>query len=80
MLNLYELHYEENEIKAIVDWTYRDIFKKVFDLHFHQPHNDTCQKCDLLNISIAASNDDEEKNKSTEYDVHLRFWAESATN
>jgi len=38
------------------------------------------EKCDLLNIKIKASNDDEEKNKLTEeHDVHLRL-AESARN
>ncbi|XP_065172713.1 uncharacterized protein, partial [Atheta coriaria] len=80
MFNLYELHREENGIKAVNEWTYRKIFKKDFDLHFHQPLKDTCQKCDLLNIKIKASNNEEEKNKLTEeHDVHLRL-AESARN
>lgn len=80
MFNLYELHCEENGIKAVNEWTYRKIFKKDFNLHFHQPRKDTCQKCDLLNIKIKASNNEEEKNKLTEeHDVHLRL-AESARN
>ena len=80
MFNLYELYCEENNIKAVNEWTYRKIFKKYFDVHFHQPRNDTCQKCDLLNIKIKVSNDDEEKkNLTEEYDVHLRL-AESARN
>ena len=80
IFNLYELYCEENNIKAVNEWTYRKIFKKDFDLHFHQPRKNTCQKCDLLNIKIKASNDDEEKKKLTEeHDVHLRL-AESARN
>ena len=74
MFNLYELYCEENNIKAVNEWTCRKIFKKDFDLHFHQPRKDTCQKCDLLNIQIKASNDDEQKKKLTEeHDVHLRL-------
>ena len=61
MFNSYELYCEENNIKAVNEWTYRKIFEKDFDLHSHQPRKDTCQKCDLLNIKIKASNYDEEK-------------------
>ncbi|KAG8238813.1 hypothetical protein J437_LFUL010527 [Ladona fulva] len=54
------------------------IFKKDFDLHFHQPRKDTCQKCYLLNVKIKALDDDDENNKPMEeHDIHLRP-AESA--
>ena len=60
MFNFYEIHCEENNLKAVNEGTYRKIFKKDFDVHFHQPRKDTCQRCDLLNIKIKASENHEE--------------------
>lgn len=80
MFNLYELHCEENNLKAVNEWTYRKIFKKDFNLHFHQPRKDTCQRCDLLNIKVKASeNHEEQKKLMEEHDIHLKL-AESARN
>ena len=44
MFDLDELSCEENGIKAVNEWTYRKIFKKDFNLHFHQPRKYTRQK------------------------------------
>ena len=37
----YELHCEENNLKAVNEWTYTKIFKKDLNKHFHKPRKDS---------------------------------------
>ena len=63
MFNLYLEKCAEIIEIAVNEWTYRKIFKRDFKLYFHQPRNDTCERCDFFNMKIQTSNSNEEKAK-----------------
>lgn len=73
MYNLYLEKCKENNLSSVNEWTYRKIFKRDFNLHFHLPRKDTCAKCDFLNMKIMTTTDDEEKTILVQrHDVHLQ--------
>lgn len=73
MFNLYLEECKQKNLSNVNEWTYRKIFKNEYNLHFHQPQKDTCQKCDQLNIKIKAScNTEEKENLTEEHNIHLR--------
>ena len=61
MYELYVKKCDENNISRVKEWTYRKIFNTEFNLNFHTPRKDTCQKCDLLKLKIEASSNEDEK-------------------
>jgi hypothetical protein len=81
MFHLYVDHCKANAIaNPVSESMYRKIFNTKFNLHFKQPHKDTCKKCDLYKISIDIEKDPEKKKKiEIEHEVHLRK-AEAARN
>ena len=80
MYSLYVEKCEENNQSFVKEWIYRKIFNTGFNLNFHAPRKDTCQKCDLLKGKIEACNNEEEKLHLKEsHDVHLQN-AERARN
>lgn len=72
MYNLYKDRCIEQNIAYVKEWTYRKVFNNEFNLHFHHPRKDTCQKCDLLKSKITvAENDEETKLLTAEHNSHL---------
>ncbi|CAH1969840.1 unnamed protein product [Acanthoscelides obtectus] len=61
MYRLYIEYCKEAEKTPVSDHYYRSIFVSNFNLSFHPPHNDTCSKCDKLNILIKSSADEGQK-------------------
>ncbi|EZA54507.1 hypothetical protein X777_05486 [Ooceraea biroi] len=52
---------------------YTEKFNTEFNLNFHSPRKDTCQKCDLLKVKIEASSNEEEKlHFRQQHDLHLK--------
>lgn len=52
---------------------HRRVFNYEFNLHFHQPHKDTCVKCDTFKMKIDACENEEERNNLVSSKVfHLR--------
>ena len=53
---------------------FRHIFNTQFNLHFHTPHTDTCQKCDSLNAEIKSTgiSEDRKHAASIELELHQR--------
>ena len=49
---------------------YRHIFVTEFNLHFHQPLKDTCQKCDRFNIMLKC--DPNDVSTLMQQELHLR--------
>lgn len=72
MYNMYVENCEENHTTFLSERIYRKIFKNNFNLSFHPPHKDTCQKCDYLYFKIKATTDANEKSSLLEeHNIHL---------
>ncbi|XP_039293093.1 uncharacterized protein LOC120353433 isoform X1 [Nilaparvata lugens] len=66
MYNLYkERCIEENQDPVSLN-VYRRIFNNKFNLHFHAPLKDTCNKCDALKFKIASASAQEKGNLEIE--------------
>lgn len=61
MYTLYLQYCTDIEKSTVSEHFYRNIFVSEFNISFHSPHNDTCSKCDKLEILIKASIDEGEK-------------------
>ncbi|KAI4482024.1 hypothetical protein M0804_009043 [Polistes exclamans] len=73
MYSLYLEKCKENNLSSVNEWIYRKIFKRDFKLRFHLLRKDTCAKCDILNMKIKTTTDDDEKIILVErHDVHLQ--------
>lgn len=46
MYDLYKKHCTKENKTTLSLYMFRHIFSTRFNLHFHRPHTDTCQKCD----------------------------------
>lgn len=80
MYNLYVDQCKMNNSSYVNEPIYRNIFKSEFNLHFHHPRKDTCQKCDMLNMKIKTSCDiQEQQNLTEQHKIHL-INAEMARN
>jgi hypothetical protein len=55
---------------AVKESYYRHVFETRFNLHFHQPLKDTCQKCDRFNMLLKHNPDEE--TVATQKELHLR--------
>lgn len=54
-------------------FVFRDVFNHSFNLSFHRPQKDTCQKCDHFNIILKTQLDNAEKEKTElEKTLHQR--------
>ena len=72
MYNIYVDQCTLNNKFYVNEWIYRNIFKTQFNLHFHHPRKDTCQKCDMLSMKIKTSCNIQEKHNLTEqHKIHL---------
>nr|CAI5862904.1 unnamed protein product [Callosobruchus analis] len=58
MYRLYTDHCKEIGRTPVSDHFYRNIFVTEFNISFHPPHNDTCGKCDKLEVLIKACSDE----------------------
>lgn len=54
MYKLYCINCTENNLPYEKESQYRKIFNEEFNFSFHTPANDTCAKCDRLNLSLRA--------------------------
>ena len=60
-LEKYEPQVKETGAKPEVEWLYRKIFNEEFNLSFGYPRSDTCETCDLLQVTIYASKSEAER-------------------
>lgn len=78
MYCLYRIYCNEKYITDIAsEVMYRKIFVEEFNLSFHQPKNDTCEKCDKFKLILQTCSSDEEKTIMKERDAHMQL-AESS--
>lgn len=76
-LNIKKMHrmfMEMNPDNKVSYQTYREIFKRDFNISFGYPRTDTCSQCDefTAKLKIAAGNDTEIKKLQAEKELHLR--------
>nr|CAI5822177.1 unnamed protein product [Callosobruchus analis] len=72
MYRLYTDHCKEIGRTPVSDHFYRNIFVTEFNISFHPPHNDTCGKCDKLEVLIKACSDEGDRiNFEREKKAHL---------
>ena len=71
MYNLYTEECQEQNIEPVKIWCYKDIFRRRFNLSFHPPHSDTCNKCDALSITIEYGSPEAMESAQREKDLHL---------
>lgn len=73
---MYECYKEfctEKQKKPVKEWLYREIFNTSFNLSFHQPHTDTCNKCDnFANLLKAVKDEDERRALEIQKELHQR--------
>ena len=62
MYEKYVCSCNENDRTPLSIFVFRRIFNTKFNLHFHHPQSDKCQKCDLFNNKIRCLSEGEEKN------------------
>lgn len=63
----------EKEVEPVKEWLYRDIFNKSFNLSFHQPHSDTCNKCDNFAVLLKSErNESKKKYIEVQKELHQR--------
>lgn len=73
LFNLYKEHCNNINAIPVSESKYRYIFNYEYNLHFHAPHKDTCAKCDILGLKIAACEDLQKKQElETSKELHLR--------
>lgn len=77
IVKLYELYKEKCEGESIVplsSFVFRKIFNTNFNLHFHRPQTDTCQRCDKFKAELQSTQiTDEQRNQIiTERELHQR--------
>ena len=54
----YKQHCQQVGRPCVKESFYRKVFVTKFNLHFHQPLKDTCQKCDRFDITLKATPSD----------------------
>ena len=70
-LEKYEPSLSNGEKPQVKEYLYRKIFTEEFNLGFGFPRSDTCEKCDLLKLSIStASLEDEREHLQAELAEH----------
>jgi len=70
---MYKLYKESCSVanrQPVKESYYRHIFTTQFNLHFHQPLKDTCQKCDRFDVILKSNPND--VNTLTQQELHLR--------
>lgn len=73
MYDEYKKSCELDKKKILSLFVFREIFNHSFNLSFHRPQKDTCQKCDQFNIQLKSLPDGEEKQKmELERSLHQR--------
>ena len=70
MYQLYFKHCAENNVECVKEWCYRRDFNTDFNLSFHHPRSDTCNKCDMLHNLITYESDVEKK-RELQYQMEL---------
>lgn len=73
---MYELHVkqcEENKEQPVTRKTYHDIFVSEYNIRFHFPRSDTCDKCDKFLAQIQSTDSERQRTLLTqERDLHVR--------
>lgn len=59
MYKLYCAWCTEKLYTPVKEWCYRQVFNTQFNLSFHRPHTDTCNKCDTFAMRIAHETDEQ---------------------
>lgn len=62
----------EEEKRPVKEWLYREIFNTDFNLSFHQPHTDTCNKCDNFEILLKSGNEEQISKVKIDKELHQR--------
>ena len=70
MYNLYKESCSLNDRQPVKESYHRHIFVTEFNLHFHQPLKDTCQKCDRFDVILKL--DPNDRNSLQQQELHLR--------
>ncbi|KAI4478515.1 hypothetical protein M0804_011838 [Polistes exclamans] len=71
MFELYVTKCEKENVLAVKEKYYYNVFSTKFNLHFKQPSKDTCQTCDALQIKIQSSDGEGKKTAEIEKETHL---------
>ena len=61
MYRMYVDKCRAENITPTKDHTYRKVFNENFNLSFHPPTKDTCDKCDSIKASLKTANEEEKK-------------------
>jgi len=69
MYQLYVEHCHQKNFHPVKESYYRHVFNSAFNLSFHQPLKDTCQKCDRFTMLLDFSPSQEIK---AQQEIHLR--------
>ncbi|XP_072402345.1 uncharacterized protein [Diabrotica undecimpunctata] len=73
MYKCYLEHCQENNEAPVKEWFYRRVFNTEFNLSFHHPLSDTCNKCDKFETSIKSCTSESDKKKiMCERELHHR--------
>lgn len=72
MYKLYEQFCAEKMVKPEKISFYRYIFTTEFNLSFHRPNTDTCDKCDRLKITIDHGTPEQKRQAEIEKELHLQ--------
>lgn len=76
MYRLYTENCKEIKVASLKEFQYRKIFNEEFNLAFHHPANDTCAKCDRLNLRLRSYN----KTNLTENELQEKITIENELN
>lgn len=80
MFRLYTDHCKEKNIQPESEYYYRQMFVQNFNYQFKKPKNDTCAKCDKLEMIKRSTENEEEKLKADDLKTKHLDLAETAYN
>jgi len=69
MYRLYVEHCHQKSLQPVKESYYRHVFDTEFNLSFHQPLKDTCQKCDKFKMLLDVS---PSREIEVQREIHLR--------
>jgi len=69
MYRLYVQHCHQKSLQPVKESYYRHVFNTEFNLSFHQPLKDTCQKCDKFKMLLDVS---PSREIEVQREIHLR--------
>ena len=73
MYEMYIEYCQENQFEPVKKWKYRQVFYTQFNISFHTPQTDTCNKCTKLSVLVQHETDPQKKREvAAALELHQR--------